>query len=443
MADNNIVYKERRRQLIEKVKKHYNVESGSILLFAGLEHEHVRFRQESSFYYLTGIDEPAVMLWLDLNEHATLFIPNHGTVRAKWVLATLDVTEEKAYDSGVDAITYLGVQCDGYQMYPFFKAAEHEHLLKKITDAMQKKEPLFSLCPSTPYGYVEQRWILERLNSFVPGFIAAVKDVSAQVAQLRRVKSMDELENIFRAIEITAMAQEAAAAVIKPGNIEYEVQAALEYIFTEAGAQRPAFPSIVGSGKNSTVLHYTQNNRPMLHNDLVVVDIGAEYNYYCADITRTYPVSGAFKKRQLELYDIVLETQTYIADLVQPGYWISNKDEPDKSLNHLTKKFLKEKGYDQYMPHGIGHFLGMDVHDVGNPLEPLQEGDIITIEPGIYIPEEEIGIRIEDNYWIVKDGAVCLSEDLVKEADEVAEMVGQDLADVATTKKSKNSNFDA
>ncbi len=186
---------------------------------------------------------------------------------------------------------------------------------------------------------------------------------------------------------------------------------------------RAAFPSIVATGKNATILHYTLNNAQLKNGDLVIIDIGAEYDYYAADITRTYPVSGFFTKRQREVYDLVLEAQEYIAALAKPGMWLSNKDEQDKSLNHLAKKYLEERGYGKFFPHGIGHFLGLDVHDVGDAKQPLESGDVITIEPGIYIPEESLGVRIEDDYWIVEDGAMCLSEYIPKQAKEIEQMM--------------------
>jgi Xaa-Pro aminopeptidase len=146
-------------------------------------------------------------------------------------------------------------------------------------------------------------------------------------------------------------------------------------------------------------------------------------------LTRTYPVSGTFSKRQKELYQIVLDTQKYVASLAKPGMWLKNKDKVDQSLHHLAVKFLAKHGYDKYFPHGIGHFLGLEVHDVGDSSVPLHEGDVITIEPGIYIPEENIGIRIEDNYWITKDGAVCLSENVFKEVEEIEEVLQNALSD--------------
>ena len=164
------------------------------------------------------------------------------------------------------------------------------------------------------------------------------------------------------------------------------------------------------------------NNQKLVAGDLVVVDIGAEVDYYCADITRTYPVSGTFSKRQRDVYTIVLATQEYIASIAKPGMWLNNKEKPEQSLQHCAQKFLEKHNYHTYFPHGIGHFLGMDVHDVGDVHEPLQEGDVITIEPGIYLQKEQLGIRIEDDYWIVKDGVICLSDALPKEAHAIEEM---------------------
>ena len=302
-------------------------------------------------------------------------------------------------------------------MHSFFPQDQVMHLLE---DIRQKNDLLFVLAPETPTGYVEQRSILQRLQQF--GMHTKTVDISSIVAEMRRTKDMQEMEELFKAVEITCLAQEAAARAITNGMSEAEVQASLEYIMVGSGAQ-PSFPSIVGSGSNATVLHYNQNNDTMKNGDLVVVDIGARYNYYCADITRTYPVSGTFTARQKEIYSIVLETQTYIAEKARPGIWLSNAEKPDESLNHLAKAFIKEKGYGDYFPHGIGHYLGLDVHDVGSYKEPLKAGDVITIEPGIYMPEERIGIRIEDNYWIVKDGVICLSEALPKSIPEIEQMV--------------------
>ena len=189
---------------------------------------------------------------------------------------------------------------------------------------------------------------------------------------MRRKKDMHEIEKINEAIDITILAHEAAAQAIKAGTLECEVQAAIEYVFTAAGSA-PAFPSIVATGKNGTILHYVNNSQELKKSDLVVVDIGAKKDGYCADITRTYPVSGTFTRRQKELYQIVLDVQEYIADLAKPGMWLNNKDEKEKSLHHLAQDYLEKKGYKKYFPHGIGHYLGLDVHDVGGYKTPLHQ----------------------------------------------------------------------
>jgi Xaa-Pro aminopeptidase len=305
-------------------------------------------------------------------------------------------------------------------MHPYSCESEYSNLTSDLKKKINSESVLFALDPHTPYGYIEQRLLLQRLRTF--GAAPNVVDISSIAARMRRSKDVKEIELMYKAAEITCVAQEAAARAISHGVNEAEVQASLEYIMTGSHAAI-AFPSIVATGKNSTILHYNQNNAELKKGDLVVVDIGARYDGYCADITRTYPVSGTFTKRQKEIYNIVLDTQNYIASIAKPGMWLSYKEKPDQSLNHLARAFIKEKGYDHYFPHGIGHFLGIDVHDVGDYTEPLKAGDVITIEPGIYIADEQIGVRIEDDYWIVKDGVICLSEGLPKTADEIEEMV--------------------
>ncbi len=420
------MYSSRAKDLLADIKEQYPDKEGVVVLFAGFEGEEHRFVQESSFYYSTGLHEPAIVYVMDMQGKKTLYVPNCMKERSKWVVAPLELTDAYAKKIGVDEIKVLGSTCAGYQMHPFFPQSEYENLLHDLKVALGRDGVLYTLAPNSSHGYVEQRLILQHLQSF--GFKPEIIDISPIVAELRRTKDMHEIEQMYKAVDITCIAQDAAAKAIGNGQTEAEVQASLEYIITGSQAE-PSFPSIVGSGKNATILHYTENTGTMQDGDLVVVDIGARYNNYCADITRTYPVSGKFTQRQKEIYNVVLETQEYIADLAKPGIWLSNADKPDESLNHLARTFITGKGYGKYFPHGIGHFLGLDVHDVGDYKKPLKVGDVITIEPGIYIPEENIGIRIEDDYWIVKDGAMCLSEGLPKSAKEIEAMVQDKFSD--------------
>jgi Xaa-Pro aminopeptidase len=415
----------RRRDLVNGIREEYRDKTGIIVIFAGFEGECRAFRQESSFYYLTGISEPGIVLVIDLNGKSTLYVPNCGPLRSKWVFSPIELIQENAKKLGIDEITVLGIECVGYQFHPFFPKQEYDFLLQRLQKTVTENGNIFTLYPTTPHEYSEQRLFLGRLESFMPGLSSSLIDVADIVAHQRRIKDMREIELIYAATEITSMAHEAAAQAIRQDVLECEVQASIEYIFTASGGTL-AFPSIVASGKNSTVLHYQINNGTLKNGDLVVIDIGAEYAHYCSDLTRTYPVSGKFTKRQREIYDLVLETQEYIASLAKPGYWLNNKEVPEKSLNHLARAYLAKKGFDKYFIHGIGHYLGLDVHDVGDYKKPLQEGDVFTIEPGIYIPEESLGVRIEDDYWVVKDGVVCLSENLPKKAQDIERLMAQE-----------------
>lgn len=418
------LYQERRKKLVESIKKDTPDARGVVVLIAGFEQEREPFRQESSFYYLTGIQEPAVIFIMDLDTSATLYVPNYAVNRTAWVADALSIDQAGAQKAGVASIERSGDPCSGYQMYPSFNTKEYATVIERLKSTVEAGGSIYTLSPRNPSAYSEQRSVLSRFYTDAPALRESVVDISPFVARMRRFKSNEEIELMYEAVGITLTAQEAAAQRIGNGVREYEVQAALEYVFTESGASR-AFPSIVGSGSNATTLHYNRNDGVMHDGDLVVVDIGAEYANYAADITRTYPVSGTFTERQKEVYNLVLETQRFIADIAMPGYWLRNNDQQEKSLHHIAVAFLKERGYSQYFIHGLGHFLGLDVHDVGDYKEPLHEGDVITIEPGLYIPQERIGIRIEDNFLMTNDGAVCLSQELPADVEVVENLVQQ------------------
>jgi len=435
-VDESVLYTSRRKELVEAIKNDFPHAQGVVVLFAAFEQGSEKFKQDKTFYYYTGLNEPGAVMVIDLHGKSTLYLPNYFEKRAQWMVLPEALIKRDPKGLRVDHVELLGDECAGYELNSRFSEHEYAHMIALLKDLKDRSEAFFTLAPDNGYDYISTRVTLDYLEKFVPGLNACVEDISPYVAAARRRKDVGEIERIYRAIEITELAHESAIQVMKHGASEAEVQASLEYIMTASHA-RPSFPSIVASGKNGTVLHYNHNNGTLKSGDLVVVDIGAELNNYCADLTRTYPVSGTFSKRQKELYKIVLDTQEHIASLAMPGMWLKNKDKQDQSLHHLAVKFLAKHGYDKYFPHGIGHYLGLDVHDVGDYSTPLQEGDVITIEPGIYIPEESIGIRIEDNYWITKDGAVCLSENLPKEIEEIEHYMQQIL-----TSESENDSDD-
>jgi len=423
LLDLKKIYQERRTALLKKVKDaHPQVTDGVIVLFSNFEREQELFVQESSFYYLSGVTEPGSALVINWSGESTLYVPNTNGLRQQWIDGALDTSQQSVDDARVDKIEYLGDPIKGYELAPFFPQDDYKFLLDLLQDKVEAHATIFTFSPETSTGYVEQRNLLMRLNSFVLSLHESTMDISAIVTQMRSIKSNEEIDLLHNAIDITLVAQESAASMVGEGRSESEVQASVEYVFTASNAGL-AFPTIVGSGSNSTVLHYTANDQALNKGDLVVVDCGAETFHYCADITRTYPISGKFTPRQKELYQLVLDCQQYIADIAKPGMWLNNKDKPEESLNHLARAFFRKHDVEKYFVHGIGHYLGLDTHDVGDYTKPLEEGNVITIEPGLYIAEERIGIRIEDDYWIVKSGAVCLSEAIPKSIEDVEALV--------------------
>jgi len=231
----------------------------------------------------------------------------------------------------------------------------------------------------------------------------APRRAELHVADLRQVKSPAEVALLGRAIDITGAALLEAVRSIEPGQTEFEVQGVIEYLFLRYGAQRPGFASIVGSGPNSCVLHYQTNRRRIGPDDLIVMDVGAELWGYTADVTRTVPASGKFSPRQREIYEIVLAAQEAGFKAVKPGATIQD-------VHQAARAVIARAGHARAFPHGTSHWLGMDVHDVGAMNRPLEVGMVLTVEPGIYLAAEELGVRIEDDVVVTADGCRILSE---------------------------------
>ena len=409
----------RRAALLQLIQQEHADKKGVVLLCAGFERDREPFFQDSSFFYFVGLEEPALVLYQPLECQAVLYEPAYSIDRSVWLPLKQNAALLSA--GGIAEKRALGGVVRGYATDPFLSKDALSALLEQLAKLVETGQYLFAPLHDVSF---ETLVFFKQLVAYVPGLQDRVVDTSPLIGQLRRKKEMRELEDTYKAIEVTAAAQEAAAQMIAPQVSEFTVQAAIDYVFAE-GQTVHAFPSIVGSGVNSTILHYVDNSAVMHKGDVVVVDIGASYHHYAADVTRTYPVSGKFSARQKEVYQCVLDAQTYIAEAVKPGMYLRNAEFPEQSLHHLAVDFFKEHGYAEYFPHGIGHFVGLDVHDVGDVTKPLQPGDIITIEPGIYIREEKLGIRIEDMYWVVEDGVVCLTEGIVKEVDEVEKLMNE------------------
>jgi len=373
-------YKSRRERLARKV------DGGVIVVFAAPDRDLVEYQQESNFYYLTGFDEPDAVMIIDASstpEHDYLFLKPRNLSQERWTGAKLGPGEDTQRAAGVDSAEPIAG-------FPDF--------LRKISST----KPVFTL-----------KTDISRVHDIVPD--VQVQDVAPAIAELRQVKAPTEIALLEKAVAITLKGHEAAARAIAPGVMEYEVRGALEYEFRRNGAERPGYPSIVGSGPLSTVLHYDKSRRRMEAGDVVVVDVGAEYSGYSADITRTYPVSGRFSPRQREIYQIVLEAEKRALAQVRPGATLSK-------IHAAAFDYIKAKGYSRYFIHSTSHHIGLQVHDVGSTTRPLEPNMVITTEPGIYIPEEKLGIRIEDDVLVTPSGYRILS-DFPKEPDEIEALV--------------------
>ena len=419
------IYETRRNKLVESVKEqHPDIKQGLIVIPAAYDTEGTLFQQDGTFYYFTGLEEAGAILTIDLSGVTTIWIPHYSIQRSTWMCSSFEITNvDNQKNAKIDYIKTLGEPVKGYELFPLSSLDAYSSFFTFLNDSVKSGGTIFSFEPERQDQFFEQRRTIDRILRHIPSAHTHLVDISGLISEMRRSKDSYELDLLYKAIDISCMAQEEVAGAIQPGMLEAELQAHVSYIFIAAGA-RNAFQPIIGSGKNSTIIHYQGSDRELVAGDLVLVDIGANYNYYCGDITRTYPVSGKFTDRQRELYNLVLETQEYIASIAKPGYWLCNKDRPKQSLNHCAHNYLKERGgYDRYFSHGIGHLLGINTHDVGDVTKPLQVGDVFTIEPGIYIPDEAIGIRIEDDYWMSKSGAICLSDQLPKKIAEVEHMM--------------------
>ncbi len=268
----------------------------------------------------------------------------------------------------------------------------------------------------------------EKIQSWVGAGGVDVKNLVPILDSLRVVKDEAELTRMRTAIDITAAAQRNAMQAIEPGVYEYEIEALIEYTFRANGADRVGFPSIIGSGPNSTTLHYDTNRRQTQAGDLVVIDIGAEYGQYSADVTRTVPISGRYTERQRAIYELVLGAQDAAIDGVRPGVTIGE-------LSQIARQYIEtnsgdlcgESSCNRYYIHGLSHWLGMRVHDVGDYTMPLVEGMVFTIEPGIYIEDEQLGVRIEDDVLVTATGAELLSAGAPREVEDIEGMMRNSL----------------
>jgi Xaa-Pro aminopeptidase len=256
-----------------------------------------------------------------------------------------------------------------------------------------------------------------------------LRDITPTLDAMRQVKSPGELALMQKAIDLSIDAHLDAMRQMRPGLFEYQIAARMKEIHEWGGCEREAYSPIVGAGFNSTVLHYSALDSEIADGDVVVIDVGGEYGGYAADITRTLPANGKFTPRQREIYDIVLGAQNAAIDAIKPGAQLYG----DKnSLQQVAADYINTHGRDKegrtlgrYFIHGVSHHLGLDVHDPGDRTRPLEPGMVVTVEPGIYIPEENLGVRIEDDILVTKDGHQILTARLPRAADEIEKIMAE------------------
>jgi Xaa-Pro aminopeptidase len=432
----NSVYAERRAKLAA------NIDGPIVLLgYTGKEEESQTylFAQEENFYYLTGHNEEGAALILLPPEGSKAKKDEWAGPREIFFLPPKDPRKEKwngvrmsPDDPGIEARTGFT------EVRPFPELRATVERLARIYSAFYTVLPY----QHELGGYPHEKETVDWLKLAAPQ--ADVRDIRSDIADLRTVKSPTEIELIRRAVDLSVDAHLEAMKMMRPGLWEYQVAAKMVEVHAMGGSEAEAYAPIVGSGPNSTALHYQKLSRKMEDGDIVVLDVGAQYSGYAADITRTLPANGKFTPRQREIYDIVLGAQEAAMHALKPGM---DMCKGDKSLYKIAYDYINSHGKDQhgkslgqYFIHGLGHNIGLNVHDVGNACKPFVPGMVVTIEPGIYIPDENLGVRIEDDFLVTETGYEQLSSKLPRDPDEIEKIMAQAAADRASARKSENAS---
>jgi Xaa-Pro aminopeptidase len=406
-------YHLRREALAKKV-------GGVVVLLAPLEgmDSVYEFRQENNFYYLSGVTVPGAGLLIASAGDAQGDAPARAYTEILFLPPrNLRLEKFTGPQMGADSP-------DAPKVTGFDRVEEMSKLPEEVAKLLANTRPVvyteLALQGNTPAS--------EDLVGFLKHSNAMVffQDVKPMLTSLRTVKDAGEVGLIQKAIDASAAAHIAAMKAVKPNVKEYEISALMQYEWVRRGCERPSYAPIVGSGHNSTVLHYSEDTNTMKSGDVVVIDAAAEYSMYAADITRTLPVNGRFTPRQKEIYDIVLGAQEAAIAAFQSGKSTLVGDS-ENSLNKVARDYIKSHGkdlhgqpLDQYFIHGLGHYIGLHVHDDGDYKVPLGPGMAFTIEPGIYIPEENIGVRIEDDFVVDAGGKlVKMSAAVPSKAEDV------------------------
>jgi len=383
-----------------------------------------RFQQNTDLYWLCGIEQEdtMVILFPDAPEEKykeVLVLVRPNEIKEKWDGKRLRAEEGKQI-SVIKTVVWLD------SIDPLLQ--QWIHLADTIYLNTNENDRKANLFETRDYRYVKQMKERYPLHKY---------ERSAKIMrELRAIKTPYEVEVVKKAIDITDKTFRRLLQFIKPGVMEYEIEAEIFHEFLRNRAKGEAYGSIIASGDRARTLHYVFNNEECKDGELVLMDFGANYGGYAADLTRTVPVNGKFTKRQKEVYNACLHLHNYAKGLLKPGITIAEYHE--KVGEEATKTFIKtgllkkedvknedkeNRAYRKYLYHGISHHLGLDVHDLGTKTEPLKSGMVLTVEPGIYIEEEHMGVRIENNVWLTKDGNIDLMKNIPITAEEIEKLM--------------------
>lgn len=397
-----------------------------------------KFRQDSDFYYLTGFPEPDAIAVIDPQNKKSLYslyVRPRDLEMETW-FGRREGTEGAVKNHGADKAFSIdkfdadfGKLIDGHDKL-YYRFGVDEKLDLKILEYLSTQRQRRLKTPYPPHTIVDPTVIL---------------------GEMRLHKTSEEIELMRTAATISAEAHVLAMKKVKPGMNEFQVESLIESYMRDKGASGVAYNSIVGGGENATILHYVENNRPLKDGDLILIDAGAEYRGYAADITRTFPINGKFSLPQREVYDVVLDVQQQCIEATKTGNTVKARHELSielltegmKKLGLLkgkTKDLIKKKSFMKYYMHGVGHYLGLDVHDAGRYFtdqsaknsRPFAPGMVLTVEPGLYVPPDDrsapakyrgIGIRIEDDVLVTKEGNRNLTAGVPKDPDEIESLM--------------------
>lgn len=395
-----------------------------------------RYRQDSDFFYLTGFEEPeSIAVIAPGHDHRyTLFVRPRDPEQEVWIGKRAGVEGAKS-DLGADEA---------------FPIAEFDDKLLEILDGAEKLYYRLGVNEELDQRIIRKIASVRTLNRKPIHMPPAIVDPATIVHEMRVFKSPEEIELMQRAADIAAEAHVAAMKATRPGMMEYELEALIEQIFRRHGSAGPSYTSIIGGGANATVLHYIENKDVLRDGELLLIDAGAEYKGYASDITRTFPINGKYTKAQREIYDLVLDTQISCVEMVRPG--VTHEELKNHSIEMLTEgmvrlgllkgdpaELIKEEKYKQFYMHGLGHMLGIDVHDVGvyyyeKQSRALEPGVVMTVEPGLYIAPETkdipeqylgIGVRIEDDVLCTTNGPRVLTSKVPKQPEEIEALMAR------------------